>query len=324
MSQGLRIVLAQANFCVGAIEQNTADICAAIRRARDEHGADLIAFPELAITGYPPEDLLFRPGLHRRVAEAVNTITDAARGIEVVVGFPEKTAAGVFNSAAFIADGRVMQVYRKRELPNYAVFDEKRYFVAGDDVCVVEINKAKVGISICEDIWVPQTAERIKQRGADFILNLNASPYRIGKRGARVAALEAAIDQGGLPIAYVNLVGGQDELVFDGGSMVLNATNAWSPTPVNSPWKIWSSTTTRHVANSCRCRHLVHPMMVWKISTAPWFSAYAITSRKTTSLVPCSGSPAASIRVSPSRSRPTRLAARTCMRSRCHRAIPRI
>lgn len=218
----LRLALAQLNLCVGDIEGNTAQILAAIDEAR-HLGAGLILFPELAITGYPPEDLLFRPELHRRVAGALEKIRHASAGLTVVVGHPERVPEGLFNSASVFTDCKLDACYRKQRLPNYAVFDEKRYFVPGSGPCVIEIAGLRLGVSICEDIWDPTTAVANRDAGAELILNLNASPFSLRKREQRYAALEAARAASGLPIVYLNLVGGQDELVFDGGSVVMDA-----------------------------------------------------------------------------------------------------
>lgn len=224
MSEAVRILLAQDNFCVGNVRKNSAQIVEKIARARDKFKADIVAFPELAVTGYPPEDLLFRPGLHQKVASAMDDIAAASQGIVVVVGYPELSEGKLFNSAACYHAGKQIANYRKQQLPNYAVFDEKRYFAAGHSPTVIEVNGMRFAINICEDIWVADTAHQACKANADAIININASPFRIGKRDARLSALSAAVDVCGLPIAYVNTLGGQDELVFDGGSLVLNKT----------------------------------------------------------------------------------------------------
>ena len=221
MTSSVRLCLAQENFCVGDVEGNTRLIMERVASAKSA-GANLIAFPELAITGYPPEDLLFRPGLHAQVANALQQIAAGSTGIYILVGYPEKTLDGLYNSAACFHDGQMLANYRKQHLPNYAVFDEKRYFSPGENAIVININDIRFAISICEDIWVPETARAARDAGADAIININASPYRIDKRSDRLTALENANAVSGLPIAYVNLVGGQDELVFDGGSVVLD------------------------------------------------------------------------------------------------------
>ncbi len=224
MNEQLRLGLAQLNFCVGDIDGNTEKILATIADARDQHKVDFVAFPELAITGYPPEDLLFRPGLHRRVERALDIITRAATGIVVALGHPEQSSGKIFNSCSILRDGRLSARYRKQQLPNYAVFDEKRYFTAGTEPCIIDVGGIRMSINICEDIWQSQTAAEAHSAGAEMILNINASPYRIGKRAARLSALRDAVRASGLPIVYVNLFGGQDELVFDGASLVVDAT----------------------------------------------------------------------------------------------------
>ena len=224
MSERLRLGLAQLNFCVGDIDGNTSKIIDTIADARDRLQIDLLAFPELTVTGYPPEDLLFRPGLHRRVEHAIEVISRATNGITVALGHPEQVGKDLFNSCSVIRDGALIARYQKHQLPNYAVFDEKRYFAVGTETCVIEIAGVRLSISICEDIWEPQTAAAALSAGAELILNINASPYRIEKRSARLKALRDAVAVSRLPIAYVNLVGGQDELVFDGGSLVIDAS----------------------------------------------------------------------------------------------------
>ena len=219
----MKIALAQLNLCVGDIAGNTARIVETIARARDEAKASLVVFPELAITGYPPEDLLFRPGLHQRVEHALGEIERATHGIAVVVGHPERDDGIVFNSASHIVDGATRAVYRKQRLPNYEVFDEKRYFRAGTMPCVIDVGGFALGLSICEDIWDPSTAVAARDAGAEVIVNLNASPYSHHKRAARLRALGTAVGAAGVPILYANLVGGQDELVFDGGSLAVDA-----------------------------------------------------------------------------------------------------
>ncbi|MBX9607903.1 MAG: NAD+ synthase [Gammaproteobacteria bacterium] len=225
MTSALRLALAQADFCVGDITGNAEAIIDLAARARGA-GADVVVMPELAITGYPPEDLLFRPGLHARVAAAIARITREAQGIHVVFGYPEADGARLYNSCLVLRDGVRVANYRKQALPNYAVFDEKRWFTAGDAASVLDISGVRVGLSICEDIWTPATAAQARAAGAELILNINASPYHLRKAPERLAAVRAAVAAGGVPVAYVNTVGGQDELVFDGGSFALNADGA--------------------------------------------------------------------------------------------------
>jgi NAD+ synthase (glutamine-hydrolysing) len=219
----LRIALAQLNLLVGDIQGNTQRVIKTALKARDEQRAHAVIFPELTLTSYPPEDLLLRPGLHWRVEAALDTIRATVHGIDLVLGYPEREKDHVYNACALLRDGEVVAKYRKQHLPNYSVFDEKRYFQAGDSSSVAEINGVAVGFSICEDIWMPGTTTQAKQAGARLILNLNASPYHVEKSREREQVLRNAVAESGLPIVYLNLVGGQDELVFDGGSMVMDA-----------------------------------------------------------------------------------------------------
>ena len=222
----LRIALAQLNLLVGDIEGNAGRIMTAAERARDEQQADLIVFPELTLTGYPPEDLLLRHELVMRVEAALDTLCRSISGITAVVGYPKQREDGIYNTAGVIRDGRLVAEYDKTLLPNYSVFDEKRYFESGDEACVVDIDGLKIGITICEDIWYREPAEQAKQAGAEILVNLNASPFHKGKSVEREELVAKRAQETGLPVVYVNLVGGQDELVFDGGSFVANAEGA--------------------------------------------------------------------------------------------------
>ena len=214
--------MAQLNLLVGDVAGNAGKVIAAARRARDEHKADLAVFPELALTGYPPEDLLLRPDLYPRVDAALAQIAREVQGIDVIVGFPHRTADGIYNAAALIRAGAVAAVYHKQQLPNYSVFDEKRYFVAGRTPCVVDVKGVPVAITICEDAWFPDPPQQAASAGARLLININASPYHVGKRDERVQVLQQRVQECGLPIVYLNLVGGQDELVFDGESLVID------------------------------------------------------------------------------------------------------
>jgi NAD+ synthase (glutamine-hydrolysing) len=219
----LRIALAQLNLLVGDIEGNAGRIINAANRAREEQQADLIVFPELTLTGYPPEDLLLRLELATRVEAAIDTLCRSISGITAVVGYPKHREDGLYNSAGVIRDGQIIAEYDKTLLPNYSVFDEKRYFEPGDDACVVDVDGLRIGITICEDIWYREPAERAREAGADILVNLNASPFHKGKSVEREELVTRRARENGLPIVYVNLVGAQDELVFDGGSFVVNA-----------------------------------------------------------------------------------------------------
>jgi len=219
----LRIALAQINLLVGDIAGNAAQVLACIARARDALGAHLVVFPELTLTGYPPEDLLLRPELHARVQRALNDILRQVQGIDVLLGYPQPTSAGLYNAASLLRDGAIVATYHKQNLPNYGVFDEKRYFVAGATPCVVDVHDVPVGITICEDVWHPGPVQQAAAAGARLLINLNASPYHIGKGREREAVLAQRVAECGLPVVYLNLVGGQDELVFDGESFVMDA-----------------------------------------------------------------------------------------------------
>jgi NAD+ synthase (glutamine-hydrolysing) len=219
----LRLVMAQCNFMVGDIPANTERVIAAALHARDTLHADLIVFPELTLTSYPPEDLLLRPGFQELVEAALVKIRKQISGIHLLLGHPEVTPAGRFNSASLMYAGEVLARCRKHHLPNYSVFDEKRYFVAGDGYCVATVAGITLGVTICEDIWMPEAARQAADAGAQLLVNLNASPFHTGKGGEREAEVANRVVETGCPVVYVNLVGGQDELVFDGESFVLDS-----------------------------------------------------------------------------------------------------
>ncbi len=214
-----RIALAQTNPTVGDLDGNTRRIIDYIDRARDV-GADLVAFPELAIPGYPPEDLLFKPQFIQENIRKMRQVASASRDIAVVVGFADANSY-VYNAAAVMYDGEVVGKYHKIYLPNYGVFDEERYFQAGTECPVFSVAGTPVGVNICEDIWFsvgPTVVQRAA--GAEVIVNVSASPFYAGKRGTRERMLSVRAVDNGLFVAYVNMVGGQDELVFDGGSII--------------------------------------------------------------------------------------------------------
>ncbi len=219
----LRLVVAQTNFLVGGIRENLARIITLAEQARDEYHADAVLFPELALTGYPPEDLLLRPGLHERIAEALTRLRHTINGIDVIVGYPEKTPLGVYNAAVVLRNGEVVANARKHYLPNYSVFDEQRYFIPGDGVCVVNIAGVSIGITLCEDIWYPDPVAAQIENGAQMIVVLNASPYHLYKSGEREHVVTDRVRENHVPVVYANLIGGQDELIFDGDSFVMNA-----------------------------------------------------------------------------------------------------
>ena len=229
----LRIALAQDDFRVGHITGNTERILEHVATARDELGADLIVFPELALTGYPPEDLVLRPGFMRAAASALDELAGQVRGIDVIVGYPRAEGDKRFNSVSWLRDGKVIGTYDKWDLPNYAVFDERRYFVPGDAPLVVEVAGVKVGVIICEDTWTPEAARAAREAGAEIIVSANASPFYEGKHADRARILSERHAETGLPLIYLNCVGGQDELVFDGHSMAIDGHGALSePAPL--------------------------------------------------------------------------------------------
>ena len=225
-SSSFRVVMAQLDFLVGDIAGNTDKIITAAAEARDRLHADLIVFPELTLTGYPPEDLLLRPGFIRQVEPALQSLCKEIQGITAIVGGPLPTPDGLRNAAVALGNGRIQATYYKQWLPNYSVFDEKRYFTPGEDPAVFTVAGTRVGMTICEDVWLPGPVAQAAEAGAQLLVNLNASPYHAGKGGQRLAALRHRVREGRIPIVYVNLLGGQDELVFDGGSLVVGADGA--------------------------------------------------------------------------------------------------
>ncbi|NGX15246.1 NAD+ synthase [Wenzhouxiangella sp. XN24] len=222
MTDRLRIALAQTNPVVGDVETNVTRMLEVCRRAHDALRADLVMFPELALCGYPPEDLLFHRGFARDVAEALDRLARNLDGMSVLVGYPEYDGEKLHNSAILLRPDGPPVIYRKQVLPNYGVFDEKRYFEPGTETCVVEVKGVRLGITICEDLWDPEVARRTAAAGAEVLLSINGSPYDTGKLARRQGVLEARVAETGLPILYVNIAGGQDELIFDGGSMALS------------------------------------------------------------------------------------------------------
>jgi len=213
--------MAQVNTTVGDFEGNTRRIVRTIDKARSL-GVDLLSFPELATCGYPPEDLLLKPHFIQENLKALERIVLSSAGITVVVGFVD-SEGDIYNAAAIVHDGRLIGVYRKMYLPNYGVFDENRYFRAGDKCPVYVIAGVGVGISICEDIWYEAGPATIQAHaGAEVILNISASPYHVGKRDSRERMLATRASDNLAIVAYNNLVGGQDELVFDGDSVVFD------------------------------------------------------------------------------------------------------
>ena len=217
----MRLALAQINAVVGDLDGNRALILARLEEARAA-GAQLVLFPELAVTGYPPEDLLLRPGFVRAAAESLEEIARASQGITALVGVP-LFDGDLYNACAVCADGRVQAVYRKRFLPNYGVFDEDRYFAPGRELVVLEVAGARVGITICEDMWQPgPPATDLALAGAELLVNLSASPFHVGREREREAMFRQRALDNVCFVAFCNAVGGQDELIFDGHSLVLD------------------------------------------------------------------------------------------------------
>jgi NAD+ synthase (glutamine-hydrolysing) len=223
MAGQIKLVMAQLNLLVGDIDANADRVIANARRAIDEFQADVIVFPELTLTGYPPEDLLFRPSLKLRIDRALQRILLSELDITMVIGFPERVADKLYNSLTVIRGGEILANYRKQRLPSYEVFDEHRYFTEGDQVCVQSIAGCRAAFTICEDMWEAEPARQAKQAGAELLININASPYHLNKLQDRQQLLKQRSSDAGCAIVYVNLVGGQDELVFDGGSMVVDS-----------------------------------------------------------------------------------------------------
>jgi NAD+ synthase (glutamine-hydrolysing) len=218
----LRIALAQLDFLVGDVRGNVARVIDTAREAAAQ-GAGLVVFPELALSGYPPEDLLFHRGLRLQVEAGLAEVCKGVGEVAVLVGLPEYSGAQIYNSAALVMRGAVQAMHRKSELPNYQVFDEKRYFTAGAQPTVVEVGGMQVGLLICEDIWQREAAQLAQSAGAELLVVCNASPFQLHKQRDRERVAAAVVRDVGLPLAYTNLVGGQDELVFDGQSFAMDA-----------------------------------------------------------------------------------------------------
>lgn len=222
MKTSLRIALAQINSTVGDIHGNLAKIESEIKKAKDK-GVDIIAFPELALCGYPPEDLLINKQFINANKNAVAKLASDTRGIVAIIGFPMEENEKVFNSAALIGMNDDVGLYKKMHLPNYGVFDEKRYFSPGKEPLVFSVKGFKVGVNICEDIWEesgPVIAQ--KHAGAELVINISASPFYAGKQNVRTRLVQSRAVSSNIPVLFVNLVGGQDELVFDGNSLAVD------------------------------------------------------------------------------------------------------
>jgi len=222
MAQDLNLVMAQLNLLVGDIEGNTKRVISSAQQAISDFNADLVAFPELTLTGYPPEDLLLRPSLQLRIEKALDRLFAANLDCYLVVGYPLQKDEGLFNALSIIKGDTCVATYLKQCLPNYQVFDEHRYFVQGSDPCVVDILGTRCAFTICEDLWEAAPINQASEANAQLVININASPFHLNKLQERKILLAERSKQGKFPIVYVNMVGGQDELVFDGGSMAVD------------------------------------------------------------------------------------------------------
>ena len=218
----MKLAVAQINCTVGDLSGNAARILACAEQAKQQ-GAQLLITPELSLCGYPPEDLLLRAGFYQACAQALVDLARKVSGIAVVVGHPHESKGKRYNAASLLRDGEIAATYLKQELPNYSVFDEKRYFDHGTEPCVFEIENTYFALNICADIWEPDTARQARAAGAQVLLVLNASPYAIRKQESRQCAIRERIAATGMSVVYANLVGGQDELIFDGASFAMDS-----------------------------------------------------------------------------------------------------
>ncbi|MBL0141253.1 MAG: NAD+ synthase [Betaproteobacteria bacterium] len=221
----MKIAVAQINTTVGDFTGNAQRIRAAIDQARAA-GAELVVTPEMALSGYPPEDLLFRNDFCDQCQEALFALAAYAPGIAVVIGHPHREGRTRYNAASVLRGGGIEAIYFKQHLPNYNVFDEKRYFATGDRACVFEVAGRRIALTICEDLWFPKSAVQAKAAGAELLLSINASPYHRNKLAERYQVMGERVKETGLPLLYVHWVGGQDELVFDGASFAFHANGS--------------------------------------------------------------------------------------------------
>lgn len=220
---GITIAIAQLNPLVGDIQGNTQLVLSTARAALLKRPVDLVVFPELVLTAYPPEDLLLRPSLDLRIARALETLCAAALPTALVVGLPQRLDGKLHNRLVVIQNGRLLGAYSKQMLPNYQVFDEKRYFEAGHEPLVLEFRGIRAGFTICEDLWFAEPMLQTVRAGAELVININGSPYSRSKYADRLQVIQQRVRETGVPLVYVNQVGGQDELVFDGASLALCA-----------------------------------------------------------------------------------------------------
>jgi len=223
MSNKVTLAVAQLDMVVGAVAANTQKMLDYSVIARDEMRADIVAFPELGICGYAAEDLLLHSGMRAAVAESIKKIRENSHGIAVLVGFPEYVDDLIYNACAVFKDGKLLAHYRKRLLPNYSVFDEKRYFTEGNKAAVFKLNGVRIGLNICEDVWKPGPIAASRAAGAECIIAINGSPYELKSQASREKVVAKRVAETAVPVVYLNMVGGQDELVFDGGSFAMQS-----------------------------------------------------------------------------------------------------
>ena len=221
MDHTVKVALAQVDLAVGDVAGNTQKIIDYAIRARDEMGADLVVFPELSVCGYPPEDLLFHVGLRYKVENAIAEIRSTLSGISVLLGHPEYAGGHIYNACSVYSDGEVLAHYRKQSLPNYSVFDEERYFTSGEGPSIFTINGVRIGLNICEDVWNSGPMMASRSAGAECVIAINGSPFERASQVIRESQVRRRVEEVEVPVIYVNMVGGQDELVFDGGSFVM-------------------------------------------------------------------------------------------------------
>ena len=224
MDHNVKVALAQVDLAVGDVAGNTEKIIEYASRARNELGAELVVFPELSICGYPPEDLLFHVGLRYKVENALAEIRAQVSGIAILIGYPEYDEDHIYNTCSVFQDGEVLAHYRKQSLPNYSVFDEERYFTRGKEASVFTINGIRIGLNICEDVWSSGPMDANRSAGAECVIAINGSPYEVTSQVTRESQLQKRVAEVQVPVIYVNMVGGQDELVFDGGSFAMAAS----------------------------------------------------------------------------------------------------
>ncbi|CAI1033880.1 NAD+ synthase [Serratia proteamaculans] len=222
MSRSLSIALAQLNLLVGDIEGNTERMLQTVQE-QQKAGADLVMFTELALSGYPPEDLLYRNDFYQRCDAQLHRLQQASAEVAILVGHPWREGDKLYNALSLFSEGQLLTRYFKQQLPNYGVFDEKRYFEAGNETCVVELKGYQLGLLICEDLWFPEPVDAAKAAGAEMILSINASPYNREKPYIRKTLMAGHCQRTHLPLVYLNQIGGQDELIFDGCSKVFDA-----------------------------------------------------------------------------------------------------